>query len=180
MGEPLQLPSASYLLREHPAGLVGPGTSQQRHALLHLGAGPSRPPGRAVLQSAVMRAIPGLITARCRTGLPRPAAHRVHECMDGVQMGANLFGQALLAVVLQRRPKELVLRELWLVLPDPGSGPRCWGEECSASSIPQGRSPAGRTEKGTRQDAGVKLPGPHAGECFFSEGRVDAMGQHEG
>ena len=127
-----------------------------------------------------MRAIPGLITARCRTGLPRPAAHRVHECMDGVQMGANLFGQALLAVVLQRRPKELVLRELWLVLPDPGSGPRCWGEECSASSIPQGRSPAGRTEKGTRQDAGVKLPGPHAGECFFSEGRVDAMGQHEG
>ncbi|PEH51414.1 hypothetical protein CRM77_09170 [Micrococcus luteus] len=36
MGEPLQLPSASYLLRGRPSGLVGPGPSQQRHDLLHL------------------------------------------------------------------------------------------------------------------------------------------------
>ena len=36
MGEPLQLPSASYLLRGRPSGLVGTGPSQQRHALLHL------------------------------------------------------------------------------------------------------------------------------------------------
>ena len=39
MGEPLQLSSASYLLRGRPAGLVGPGPSQQRHDLLHLGLG---------------------------------------------------------------------------------------------------------------------------------------------
>ncbi|MFJ6654726.1 hypothetical protein ACIQLJ_18265, partial [Microbacterium sp. NPDC091313] len=32
-----QLPSASYLLRGRPSGLVGPGPSQQRHDLLHLG-----------------------------------------------------------------------------------------------------------------------------------------------
>ena len=36
MGEPLQLPSASYLLRRRSSGLVGTGPSQQRHALLHL------------------------------------------------------------------------------------------------------------------------------------------------
>ncbi|MBY0173867.1 LysR family substrate-binding domain-containing protein [Micrococcus luteus] len=36
MGEPLQLPSAAYLLRRCSTGLVGPGPSQQRHDLLHL------------------------------------------------------------------------------------------------------------------------------------------------
>ena len=39
MGEPLQPPSASYLLRGRPSGLVGPGPSQQRHDLLHLAVG---------------------------------------------------------------------------------------------------------------------------------------------
>ena len=37
MGEPLQLPSASYLLRRRSSGLTGTDPSQQRHALLHLG-----------------------------------------------------------------------------------------------------------------------------------------------
>ena len=50
MGEPLQLSSASYLLRRRSSGLTGTGPSQQRHALLHLGQAVSRlsggkPPG---------------------------------------------------------------------------------------------------------------------------------------